>query len=66
MSLFLDKLLYHDANFDTLTVNECSSTTRCQCNHFCIHSLAYEGEFQNSQNIIKYVLSQLSLLNLIS
>jgi len=40
--------------------------TRCQCNQYSKHSLLSEGQFQGFHNIMKYVLSQLSLLNLVS
>jgi len=47
-------------------VNGLVSATRCQRNQYRKHSLLYEGQFQDFQNIMKYVLSQLSLLNLVS
>jgi len=48
-----------------MTVNELVSATRRQRNQYSKHSLLYEGQLQDFQNIMKYVLSQLSLLNLV-
>jgi len=58
--------LYGDADFGIFRVNQPVSTNRYQCKHYSKHSLRQEGQFQNIQNILKCVLSQLSLLNLVS
>ena len=57
---------YRQADFGFLTVNEVVSTTRCQGNQYREHSLVYKSQFQDFQNIAKYVHSQLSLENLVS
>jgi len=57
---------YLDADFGFLAVSELISMIRCQCTQYSKHSLLYEGQFQDFQNIMKYVLSLLSLLNLVS
>ena len=57
---------FRDADFDSLRVNELVSMTRCQCNQYSKHSLLFEGQFQDFHIIMKYVLSQLCLLNLVS
>jgi len=64
--LHLHNGLYCDADFGFLTVNELVSTTRCQRNQYSKHSLLYDSQFQDFQNIMKYILSQLSLPNLVS
>jgi len=55
-------------NSDTafLTVNGPISMTRCQRNQYTKHSLLSEGQLQDFQNILKYLLSELSSLNLVS
>jgi len=58
--------LYRDANCGFLTVNGLVLTTRCQRDQYSKHSPLYEGQCQNFQNMMKYVLSQLSLINLVS
>jgi len=55
-----------DVDLGILKIKELLSTTRCQCNQYCKHSSVYESQFQDFQNITKFVLSQLSLLNLVS
>jgi len=66
MWLHMHNRKYRDADFAFLTVNELISMTRCQRNQYRKHSWLYEGQFQDFQNIMKYTLSQLSLLNLVS
>jgi len=53
-------------DFHWLTVNELISVASGQRNQYCKYSLLYECQFQDFQNILKYILSQLSLLNLVS
>jgi hypothetical protein len=57
---------YWNVDFGFLAVNELLWTTRCQHNYNNTQSLLYEGQFQDFQNIMKYVLSQWYLLNLVS
>jgi len=57
---------YPNVDFGLLIVNELFSITRCLCNQYSKHSLLYEGQFQHFQNTLKYVLSQISWLNLVS
>jgi len=57
---------YCKADSGLLTVNELVSATGCYRNQYCKYPLPYEGQFQDFHNIMKYVLSQLSLLNLVS
>jgi len=64
--LHIHNRLYCDADFGLLTFNELISTTRCQGNQYSIHSLVCNGQFEKSQNILKYRVSQLSSLNLVS
>jgi len=64
--LYIYNREYCDADFGLLKVNDLVSTTRGLYNQYRKHSLLYEGQFQDIQNILKYVLSQLSLLNLVS
>ena len=56
---------YHTMDIGFLTVNELVSATRCQCNNYDWHFLLYERQFQDFQNIMKYVLFQLSLQKLV-
>jgi hypothetical protein len=57
---------YCNADIDSVTLNEMFSMTRCQRNQYSKHSLLYEGQFLDFQNIMKYVLFQLSMPNLVS
>ena len=66
LCLHIHNRKYDNVDFGFLTVNELVSTTKCQLNQVSKHSLLYQGQFQDFQNIMKYVLSQLSLLNLVS
>ena len=56
---------YCDSYIRLLMFNEVVSTARCWCNQWSEHSLLYGSQFQDCQNYFKYVLSQLSLLNLV-
>jgi len=49
-----------------VTVDELVSANRCQPNQYSKHYLLYGGLFQYIQNVMKYVLSQRSLINLVS
>jgi len=64
--LYFQNRKYHDLDFGFLTVNELVSTTRCQRNQYSKHFFVSEGQFQNFQNMVIYVLSQLSFRNLVS
>jgi len=55
-----------DLYFGLLTINELISTTRCQCNRYSQHFLLYDDHFQDFQNILKYVLPQLSSPDLVT
>jgi len=57
---------YCDPGCGFLTVNTLVSTSRCQHNQYSKHYLLYEGQFQHFHNMLKYVLSELSSLNLVS
>jgi hypothetical protein len=58
--------MYCNVELGFLTVSKLISATRCLGNQYSQHSPLFEGQFQDFQNIMKYILSQWSLLNLVS
>jgi hypothetical protein len=66
MCLYIHNWKYRNVDLGFLTVNGIVSATWCQHSVYSKHSLLSEGQLQDFQNIIKYVLSQISLLNLVS
>ena len=49
-----------------LSRSHSARTEMFSADEYCKDSLQYDGQVQDFQNIMKYVLSQVSLLNLVS